>query len=158
MAPPKSGTSRRGTVHGAAAHNILQFVIRAAPLPKPIFDFLRDNLTLLRRMQQERKSREEGRSPSATPIAETDSEAASDPRRADAIASSEDQEEDEVDLQGEILKRPTIKAEEFWPAFEMVCKEVGGEWVDVPERLWAFGPQRAGTCLLVDSRPGQPTS
>jgi ribosome assembly protein 1 len=155
MPPPKSGTGRRGTVHGAAAHNLIKFVVRAAPLPKPVFDFLRDNLALLRRMQQERKSREEGQSSSPTPTLE----GTADSGPVDAVpVDDEEQEEDEVDLQGEVLKRPTIKAEELWPTLEKVCKEAGGEWADLPERLWAFGPQRAGTCLLADSRPGQPTS
>ena len=44
MPPPKSGSTRRGAITSGAAHNLLKFTIRAAPLPKAIFDFLRDNL------------------------------------------------------------------------------------------------------------------
>ncbi|EKM49571.1 uncharacterized protein PHACADRAFT_214132 [Phanerochaete carnosa HHB-10118-sp] len=155
MAPPKSGSAKRGTIQSAAAHNLLKFTIRAAPLPKSIFDFLRDNLALLRRMRQERASREEDPSRPSSPSrgAEENNGEENDERNYD-----ETDDLDEVDLQGEVLKRPSIRAEDFWPAFEAKCKEVGGEWEDVPERLWAFGPQKAGTCLLVDARPGQPTS
>ena len=144
MAPPKTAGAKRGTIRSAAAHNSINFTIRAAPLPKPIFDFLRDNLVLLRRMQQE-NSREEGQ---ALSTAGQDDEAEHD----------ETEDADEVDLQGEVLKRPTVKAEEFWPTLEQKCKDAGPEWADVAERVWAFGPQKAGTCLLVDSRPGLPTS
>lgn len=132
MTPPKTAGAKRGTIRSAAAHNMINFTIRATPLPKPIFEFLRDNLVLLRRMQQE-NSREE-------------------------TEHDESEDTDEVDLQGEVLKRPTVKAEEFWSTLEEKCKDAGPEWADVPERVWAFGPQKAGSCLLVDSRSGSPTS
>ena len=134
MAPPKSAPARRGTIHGSAGHNLVKFTIRAAPLPKGIWELLRDNLTLLR--QQERKSREEGR------------------EGADNSADNADldDETDEVDLQGEVLKRPTVRADQFWTVFDEKCKAAGGDWADVAEHLWAFGPQSAGTCLLIDSR------
>lgn len=155
MAPPKTNNAKRGTTHGAAAHNLLKFTIRAAPLPKPIVEFVHDNLALLRRMQQQRNSREEhpSRSPLPSQGEENGEGGGSEDRSDEDIDDLND-----VDLQGEVLKRPSVRAEEFWPTFEAKCNEVGGEWADIPERLWAFGPLRAGTCLLVDSRPGQPTS
>lgn len=128
MAPPKSAPARRGTIHGSAGHNLVKFTIRAAPLPQDVWELLRDNLALLR--QQERKSREEGR----------------------AVDADDDQDADEVDLQGAVLKRPTVKADAFWGVLEEKCRAAGGEWADVAERLWAFGPQNAGTCMLIDSR------
>ena len=152
MPPPKWGSGRRGTVQGSAAHGIIKFVIRAAPLPKPIFDFLRENITLLRRMQQERN---EGYGPNRESVTGGVIESS---RVETTTADDEEQEEDEVDVQGEVLKRPTVKAEDFWPTLVKMCKEAGPDWADVPEQLWAFGPQRAGTCLLVDTRAGQPTS
>lgn len=36
----------------------------------------------------------------------------------------------------------------------MSARRLGGEWADVVDRVWAFGPQRVGSCMLIDSRPG----
>ncbi|THG97775.1 hypothetical protein EW026_g4285 [Hermanssonia centrifuga] len=135
MGPPKSGSARRGAISGASANNIVQFTIRATPLPKVIWDFLQENLAILRRMQQERKSREEHKTLEAEQIAEED-------------------DSDEVDLQGEVIRRPTVRPEDFWSVLREKCSETGGDWEDLPEKVWAFGPQRAGTCLLIDSRNG----
>ncbi len=135
MGPPKSGSARRGAISGASANNIVQFTIRATPLPKVIWDFLQENLAILRRMQQERKSREEHKTLEAEQIAEED-------------------DSDEVDLQGEVIRRPTVRPEDFWSVLREKCSEAGGDWEDLPEKVWAFGPQRAGTCLLIDSRNG----
>lgn len=144
MAPPKSGNAKRGTMRGASAMNIVKCTIRAAPLPKEIWEFLQDNLALLRRMRQERTSHEEGKD---------------DEGHEEEKQEIEEVDEDEVDLQGEVIKRPSIKPEEFWPVFHNVCAKVGGEWAELVEKLWAFGPQRAGTCILVDSRTdGTPNS
>lgn len=144
MAPPKTAGAKRGTIRSSAAQNMINFSIRAAPLPRTIFDFLRDNLVLLRRMQRE-KSHEEAPNSAA-------------PGQSNEVEYDETEDADEVDFQGEILKRPTVKAEEFWSVLEEKCKDAGTEWADVTGRIWAFGPQKAGTCLLVDSRSGLPTS
>ena len=137
MAPPKTPNAKRGTMHGAAAQNLAKFTIRAAPLPAPILEFLLDNLAILRRMQQERKEGE------------------GDSSNADEEEGAGDED---YDVQGEYIKKPTIKAEAFWPSLQEKCKEVGGEWADIVEKIWAFGPQRMGTCLLIDARQGQPNS
>ncbi|KAI0766400.1 translation elongation factor 2 [Trametes elegans] len=136
MAPPKTPNAKRGTMHGAAAHDLVKFTIRAAPLPPVIFEFLVDNLAILRRMQQERKAGEE-----------------------DGTGGEEDGAEDEdFDMQGEYIKKPTIKAEQFWPLLQEKCREAGGEWADIVDKIWEFGPQRMGSCLLIDSRPAVPNS
>jgi len=36
--------------------------------------------------------------------------------------------------------------------------KAGGEWVGIAKRIWAFGPQSAGTCILADSRHASPNS
>ncbi|KAF7797389.1 hypothetical protein EIP86_008584 [Pleurotus ostreatoroseus] len=133
MPPPKFGGTKRGAVVSSSANNLVKFVIRATPLPKPIWDFLQDNLAILRRMHQESESHEE-RALTDTPVNEEDLE----------------EQEEEVDLQGEIIKRPTVKVDEFWQVLQAKCSEAGGEWTNIPDRLWAFGPHRSGTCLLVD--------
>lgn len=135
MAPPKSGNAKRGTMRGASAMNLVRCTIRAAPLPKEVWEFLRDNLALLRQMNQERKYREEAEIIPTREVTDTDGG-----------------DEDEVDLHGEVIKRPSVKPDEFWRVFQDVCAKAGGEWADMVEKLWAFGPQRAGTCVLVDSR------
>lgn len=141
MAPPRFGGTRRGTVVVSSAQGLLKFSIRAAPLPKNIWDFLKDNLALLRRMRQERKSREES---TTTEISAVEDD-------------SEDDDIDEVDLQGEIIRRPTVRPDEFWRVFEQKCTEAGGDWVGLADKVWEFGPQGAGTCLLLDARTeGQP--
>ena len=141
MAPPKFGGTKRGQVVASGAHGLLKFTIRAAPLPKKLWDFLQANLAILRRLQQERKSREEGAS---------EKEVAAD-------EEGDDDQADEVDLQGEVIRRPTVRPDEFWTVLQQRCAEAGGEWAGVVERLWAFGPQQAGTCILVDARgDGQP--
>ncbi len=137
MAPPKTPNAKRGTVHGAAAQNLVKFTIRAAPLPSVILEFLLDNLAILRRIQQERKEGE-------------------------GATSNADEEEpvgdEDYDVQGDYIKKPTIKVEAFWPSLQEKCKEAGGEWADIVDKIWAFGPQRMGTCLLIDARAGEPYS
>ncbi|KAI0647987.1 translation elongation factor 2 [Trametes meyenii] len=136
MAPPKTPNAKRGTVHGSSAHDFVKFTIRASPLHRVIFEFLVDNLAILRRMQQERKAGE-------------------------AERKNEDDDgvdDEDFDMQGEYIKKPTIKAEQFWPLLQEKCKDAGGEWTDIVEKIWAFGPQRMGSCLLIDSRQGQPYS
>lgn len=136
MAPPKTPNAKRGTIHGAAAHDLGKFTIRAAPLHPIIFEFLIDNLAILRRMQQERRAGED--------LGRTDDDDALD--------------DENFDVQGEYIKKPTIKAEQFWPMLREKCREAGGEWSDIVDKIWAFGPQRMGSCLLIDARPGRPNS
>lgn len=116
-------------MHGSVTNNAVKFTIRATPLPDVIKEFLRDNLALLRRMELEQK---------------TDKLGSGDEEAADL--------EEEFDKLGELLKKPSVKPEEFWTTLAAKFKETGGEWTDVVNQIWAFGPQRAGTCILVDSR------
>ncbi|TFK48670.1 P-loop containing nucleoside triphosphate hydrolase protein [Heliocybe sulcata] len=124
MPPPKFAPARRGTIKAASIHNLVKFTIRAAPLPKPLHDFILDNLSILKRIQRERKSDTDG----------------------------DDEEDEEVGLQDEIYRTPTVKPERFWEGMREVCEEVGGEWRGMDEWIWAFGPQGAGGCVLVDVR------
>ncbi|KAH9854742.1 translation elongation factor 2 [Lenzites betulinus] len=136
MPPPKTPNAKRGTMHGAVAHDLLKFTIRASPLPPAIHQFLLDNLAILRRMQQERKAGEEER----------------------AREEEDAQDDDSYDVQGDFIKKPTIKAEDFWPELEARFKKAGGEWADVADKVWAFGPQRMGSCILIDARARKPNS
>ncbi|ESK89228.1 ribosome biogenesis protein [Moniliophthora roreri MCA 2997] len=125
MTPPKTAGAPRGTMKGSSSQGIVNFTIRANPLPKPIRDFLVQNMLILKRLQQERRG--------------TESEA-------------EQVEELVNENRGGIVQNPDINPDQFWPAMQKVCKEVGGEWEKIVDRIWAFGPQKAGGCILIDAR------
>lgn len=66
-----------------------------------------------------------------------------------------EEEEQDVDLHGDVIRKSTINPDQFWDFFAEKCKDVGGDWEDVAAKTWAFGPQKAGTCLLIDARKPQ---
>ncbi|KAI4519104.1 P-loop containing nucleoside triphosphate hydrolase protein [Schizophyllum commune Loenen D] len=137
MAPPKTPNAPRGTIRGSSAHDVVTFTIRAAPLPRPILDFVQDNISVIKKMDFKAESAG-GQQESGQGTAEADAELELDV---------------EVDVQGEVARKATVRPEQFWDALKELCTKVGGEWASMPERLWAFGPQRAGGCVLVDTRP-----
>ncbi|TFY69537.1 hypothetical protein EVJ58_g334 [Rhodofomes roseus] len=111
----------------------VKFTIRAAPVPTQIVEFLQDNLATLKHMEVEQGS-----------------------ERGNMNGAGEDEDHD---AQSEVIKKPSIKPEEFWKELQQTCKEVGGEWGDVVDKIWAFGPHRVGRCMLIDTRSvGQPNS
>ncbi|KAJ7935458.1 P-loop containing nucleoside triphosphate hydrolase protein [Mycena leptocephala] len=126
MAPPKTPNAPRGTIHGASSQNIVTFTIRASPLPRVILDFVLQNLTVLKTLQQK--------------------------GGADDAEAEMDDEDGSNLIDGNIVRKPNVKPEQFWDALGDKCREAGGEWADIAECIWAFGPQNAGGCILVDSR------
>lgn len=135
MAPPKTTNAPRGTIRGASSHNLVTFVIRATPLPQIMIEFILENLIILKQFQHERRAGDSQSNQDAT--------------------NAEDQ--DEVD-NGDIGRRPKVKPEQFWAALQDKCRETGGEWEDIADRIWAFGPHNAGGCILIDSRKTAPHS
>lgn len=129
MAPTKTPNAPRGTIRGTSSNQVVSFTIRASPLPSKILNFVLDNMTTWKTLQHDRKV---------------------------AQGQSTDEEEEVTDNYGDVVRKPTVAPEQFWDAFSKVCKEAGSEWVDVADRIWAFGPQRAGACLLIDSRKPKP--
>ncbi|KAH9080512.1 P-loop containing nucleoside triphosphate hydrolase protein [Lactarius deliciosus] len=129
MAPPKTPGAPRGTVHGSGFQNLVTFTIRAAPLPDLVADFLRSNLTIVKR-----RLADQSHSVGATSV---------------------EDEADEAATVGDILRIPTIHPEQFWDAFQAKCEEAGPEWAGIVDNIWAMGPQAAGECLLIDSRRNQ---
>jgi ribosome assembly protein 1 len=129
MAAPKFST-KRGVVNGASTQNLVKFSIRASPLPKSLLDFILDNITILKKFQLERDT-------------DSSSSVPDDPDFDDS---------DRMDTYGEVARKPTVTADLFWTALEKECKNLGGEWKDIVDRIWAFGPQRAGGCILIDAR------
>jgi ribosome assembly protein 1 len=128
MAPTKIANVTRGTVRGAGLHDLVKFTIRATPLPQAIFEFIFENLSTLKLLHQDQKSKES---------TEND------------LVDSEDEGEDSS---GGAARKATASPTVFWLALEEKCKASGGEWEDITDRIWAFGPQRAGGCVLIDSR------
>ena len=131
MAPPKTPNAARGTMKGGSSQNIVTFTLRSAPLPDSILLFIQQNLEALRSLLQERKSTDRG---------------TSDGNSSAVI------EADRPEVQGIVGHVPSVKPEQFWVALKEKCTEAGNEWVDIVDRIWAFGPQGAGGCLLIDAR------
>lgn len=128
MAPTKTPNAPRGTIQSASSQQVVSFTVRAVPIPAPILEFILDNLATWKSLQHDQKIQQ---------------------------GHSVDEEE-EVDNYGDLIRKPTISPEQFWDAFAQKCKEVGGEWVDVADKTWGFGPQNAGGCLLIDARSPKP--
>jgi ribosome assembly protein 1 len=128
MAPPKTPNVPRGTVKGTAYHNLIKFTIRAAPLPEGILHFILDNVATLKQLQHERKM---------------------------GYVSSLDEDLDDeegANVYGDVIRKPSVRLDEFWDALNKIFEVAGADWNDVTERIWSFGPQRAGGCLLIDAR------
>lgn len=130
MAPTKTPGASRGTIKGSSSLNIVQFTVRAAPIPSVILDYILENISILKKLQQDHKAKETGQ----------DRE------------EIEAQEEESEDHHGDVVRKPTVTPDRFWTVLEEKCKEAGGEWEAVADKIWAFGPQKAGGCLLVDDR------
>jgi ribosome assembly protein 1 len=132
MAPTKAVGAPRGTVVGSSSQALVKFIIRALPMPQIISDYVLDNLSVLRRLRRERDLSEDG----------------------DVAENAEDfNENQDVDLQGDVERTPTVKPEHYWTTLQQKCIDAGGDWAGIADRIWAFGPHGAGGCLLVDSRP-----
>ncbi|KAG6868225.1 hypothetical protein C0993_006001 [Termitomyces sp. T159_Od127] len=134
MAPVKTSNAPRGTIHGSSSSNIVRFTIRAIPLPQAILDFVLHNVSILKKLQHERRAK--------------------DPTNEDLEEGQEadGNEADSHEDQGDVVRKPSVDPEQFWTALQEICKKSGGEWANVTERIWAFGPQQAGGCLLIDNR------
>jgi len=128
MAAPKTPGAPRGTVHGSSFQNLVTFTIRAIPLPEPVTDFLRSNLTIVKRLLADRTH---------------------------SLGESSVEEADEAATIGDILRIPTVHPDQFWDAFQAKCEEGGPDWAGIADNIWAMGPQAAGECLLIDSRKSQ---
>ena len=142
MAPPKY-SSKRGLVNGSSTQGLVKFSIRSVPLPNPLLEFVLDNIPILKRLQRERKNALEGSTEAENHDNEDD---------------DNDDRERSYDGSRETFRKPTVRPDQFWTALEEVCKKVGGDWdKGVVDRIWAFGPLKAGGCLLIDARKNAET-
>ncbi|KAG9010191.1 Cytoplasmic GTPase/eEF2-like protein (ribosomal biogenesis) [Tulasnella sp. JGI-2019a] len=138
MAHPKTPNAARGTIHGSISQNLVTFTIRAVPLPQTVTDFLLSNVSILKRLHREgHVYSQTGGKIHATPTEEY------------LIENT---------ANDEIVRQTTVKPEEFFEALEKLFKEAGGDWVDVADKVWAFGPHRVGPNVLVDRMGGTSTS
>jgi ribosome assembly protein 1 len=122
MRLPKTPNAARGTMRGWSARKVVSFTIRAVPIPTTILDFILNNLMALKTFIQDKRDQRT------------------------------EEEEQDVDLHGDVIRKSTISPDQFWDVFAEKCKDVGGEWEDVAAKTWAFGPHKAGGCLLIDAR------
>jgi len=98
------------------------FTTRAVPIPPPILEFILENLVTLKTLIQDKRDQQI------------------------------EEEEQDIELHGDVIRKPTVGPAQFWDVFAEKCKDVGGDWEGVAAKTWAFGPQKAGGCLLIDTR------
>ncbi|KAF9046496.1 P-loop containing nucleoside triphosphate hydrolase protein [Panaeolus papilionaceus] len=122
MAPTKTPGAPRGTIHGSSSAQAVTFTLRASPIPRDLLDFILENVETIRALGASRN------------------------------AQGEQKDEENVDVYSDVVRKPTVTPEGFWDALEAKCKAVGAEWEGLADKVWAFGPHKAGGCLLVDAR------
>ena len=123
MAPPKTKDAQRGTVHGTVLNGLVNFTVRAIPLPAPVITYLLGHTSTIARM-----------------LSQHGREAEDDDGSAEERDAAEGTHE-----QGR-----SISSMQFWDELEQLLRKAGGEWVGAADRVWAFGPKRMGANLLLD--------
>ncbi|KAI9790730.1 MAG: Cytoplasmic GTPase/eEF2-like protein (ribosomal biogenesis) [Peltula sp. TS41687] len=134
MAPPKNKDLPRGTVIGVIASKQLAIRIRVRRLPAAVTEYIDKNSAATRRLYSERRAEEEAR--------KTGGQAPSD--------SSEQEDDEGVATNGTSI----LSLAEFRRELEQAFQEVKAEreiWVDVINRIAAFGPRRVGPNVLIDA-------
>ena len=120
-------------MHGSSAHSIATFTIRVVPLPSEVTEFLQANQSVIKRLERERLQSE----------TQEHSLVNSD-EKATMISTAA--------AEGDLIQKPTIRAEDFWEALDQLLDKLGGDWKGSGKRIWAFGPNGSGPNLLIDSR------
>ena len=129
MPPTRTPNATRGTIRVAGSLDLVKFTIRASPISRIILNFILDNLVILNKLQRDRT--------------------AGDPHADENTANTDYQRE--LELQGDVVRTSTVEPDQFWTDLQDICQSVGGEWADITGKIMAFGPQRAGGCMLIDS-------
>jgi len=120
----------RGTIQGSVQSNLVEFTIRAVPLPSFITQFLIANQKTLKRLQQRSST--------------TDSEAVS----SDQVQVVVEEGDEEAAVE--------VKPEEFWDKLESLLNRANGngngkDFVGLNcESIWSFAPKRVGPNILFD--------
>lgn len=144
MPPPKTPNAKRGTIHGSVTQNAIKFTIRAAPLPSLLVRFLQASVPILKRVNNLRNAEADSGSRAADEEIMREGDLSVGGYDAGGAERASGIEGVGVGLQEE--------ERQFWDTFEARCAEAGGEWAQIAHRVWAFGPRRAGSCVLIDAR------
>ena len=123
MAQPKTKDAPRGTVHGTVLNGLVNFTVRATPLPPPIIAYLLGHTSTI-----------------ASMLSQHGREAEDD----------DDSAEEREAAEGTHEQGRTINSVQFWNELEQLFHKAGGEWAGAADRVWAFGPKRMGANLLLD--------
>ncbi|KZP01342.1 P-loop containing nucleoside triphosphate hydrolase protein [Calocera viscosa TUFC12733] len=130
MVAAKSQDLPRGTVKGTSAQGLVTFVVRAVPLPGAVISFLQSNIAVLRDIQGR------GGIQHLAPHGVAEAEG--------VLSMEEDIVADEAEGSA------TVRPEDFWTKLEELFTAAGPDWTNTSQRIWAFGPKRVGSCILVD--------
>ena len=132
MPPPKTEGAQRGTIVGSVAGGLVQYSVRAVPLPEAVLAFLLANTRTVR-----------------TLLARD---------RRGAASADQQVDENEADTAGAAATTEAkkdgareVSPEDFWPELDARLQAEGPAWKDVAEKIWAFGPRRVGPNFLVDA-------
>ena len=134
MNPPKNKDLSRGTVIGVSTSKQITIRLRVRPLPVSVTTFLEKNAGAIRRLYSERKAEEQG--------------------KRDLSADSEnlyEQQEDDDEIPA--TDSGILSILDFREKLRSAFAEDKGQehvWVDVVEKIAAFGPRRTGPNLLID--------
>ncbi|KAK8864214.1 hypothetical protein IAR55_001460 [Kwoniella newhampshirensis] len=123
MAPPKTSGAPRGTIHGSVLSGLVNFTLRAVPLPASVIDFLLVHSNTIASMLVQKRDK-----------------------------ASEDGEyvEERDSSQGGHEQARVISPEQFWTELNALFNKAGGDWAGAADRIWSFGPKRMGANVLLD--------
>jgi ribosome assembly protein 1 len=131
MVPPKTKDAPRGTIHGNVQGNLVEFTVRARPLPAEITAFLTAHIETLKRVVQRERELSNKAEPATYEDSTQDTGAEGQGEQAAALAN--------------------LNPDDFWKHLEALFTKAGREWQGVASRIWAFGPRRIGPNILVDA-------
>lgn len=120
MHPSRSTLEARGRFAGSSVASLVNVTIRAALLPPKIVEFLQSHASTIANLMVERDASRE------------------EETRIEGVPNAS---EGNVHVVG---------PKEFWIKLEALLKQAGGEWQDVADSIWAFGPKRVGPNMLID--------
>ena len=135
---------------GSSSNGLVKFKIRALPLPEEIIEFLQANISLLKKVRREAEARMPQQGGPTHPEGSISSEAVSN--ETEGETGQDDMDDIPGGAEGDVERRPTVRAAEFWGALDKLFVKAGPEWKGTCEHIWAFGPLRIGPNILVDRR------
>lgn len=120
MNASRSTLDARGRFSGSSVASLVNVTIRAALLPPKVVEFLQSQANTIANLLVERDASRE------------------EDARIEGVPNAS---EGNVHVVG---------PKEFWGKLVELFKQAGGEWQDVADSIWAFGPKRVGPNMLID--------